>query len=138
MQMVHMAMGHNHIQVGALSSDTRMATLPMPNTGPRCTAHQSAMPLSPLHDTTLYTTRPGNHYPNYTVADHEGSTGTPRTSDAPFLPCMTQLSIQPGTQPLPQLYCDRSRRFRRNAKNIKCTLYPDLSMKSLSPSSAKI
>ena len=96
MQMVHMAMGHNHIQVGALSSDTRMATLPMPNTGPRCTAHQSAMPLSPLHDTTLYTTRPGNHYPNYTVADHEGSTGTPRTSDAPFLPCMTQLSIQPG------------------------------------------
>ena len=72
MQVEHMAMGHNHIQVGALSSGTRMATLPMPNTGPRCTPHQSAMPLSRLPDTTPYITRPGNHYPNYTVADHEG------------------------------------------------------------------
>ena len=81
-----MAMGHNHIQVVALSSGTRMATLPMPNTRPRCTPHQSAMPLSRLPNTTLCTTRPSNHYPNYIVADHEGSAGTLRTSDAPYLP----------------------------------------------------
>ena len=78
-------MGHNHIQVGALSSSTRMATLPMSNTGPRCMPHQSVMPLSRLPDTTLCTTRLGNHYPKYTVADHEVSTGTPKTSDAPYL-----------------------------------------------------
>ena len=81
-----MAMGHNHIQVRALSSGTRMTTLPMPNTRPRCMPHQSAMPLSCLPDTTLYTTRPSNHYPNYTVADHEGSAGTLRTSNASYLP----------------------------------------------------
>ena len=78
-------MGHNHIQVGALSSSTRMAASPMPNTGPIAMPHQSAMPLYRLHDTTLYTIMPGNHYPNYTVADHEGSTRTLRTSDAPYL-----------------------------------------------------
>ena len=72
MQVEHMTMGHNHIQVGALSSDTKMATLPMPNTGPRCMSHQFAMLLSRLPDTTPYTARQGNHYPNYTVADHEG------------------------------------------------------------------
>ena len=72
MQVEHMAMGHNHIQVGALSSGTKMATLPMPNTGPRCTPHQFAMPLSRLPDTTPCTARQGNHYPNYIVADHEG------------------------------------------------------------------
>ena len=77
-------MGHNHIQVGALSSGTRMATSPMPNTGPTATPYQSVMPLYRLPGTTLCTTRPGNHYPNYTMADHEGSTVIPRTSDAPY------------------------------------------------------
>ena len=79
-------MGHNHIQVRAQSSGTRMATSHMPNTGSIAMPHQSTMPLSRLPGTTLYTTMPGNHYPNYTVADHEGSAGTPRTSNAPYLP----------------------------------------------------
>ena len=73
MQVELLAMDHNHIQVGALSSGTRMATLPMPNTGPIATPHQSAMPLYRLPGTTFCTTMPGNHYPNYTVADHKGS-----------------------------------------------------------------
>ena len=64
-------MGHNHIQVGALFSGIRMATSPMPNTGPISTPHQSAMPLSRLPSTTLCTTKPDNHYLNYNVADHE-------------------------------------------------------------------
>ena len=81
-----MAVGHNHIQVGALSSSTRMATLPMPNTGPRYTPYQSTKPLSRLPNTALYTTNPGNHYPNYIVVDHEGSVGTLRTLNAPYLP----------------------------------------------------
>ena len=98
MQVELLAMGQNHIQVGALSSGTRMATSPMPNTGPIAVPHQSAMSLYGLLGTTLCTTMPGNHYPNYTVVDHE----------------------------------------RRNSKNIRCTLSPDLSMKILSPSSAKI
>ena len=59
-------MGHNHIQVGALSLGTRMATLPMPNTGPITTPHKSVIDLYGLPDTTLCTTMPGNHYPNYT------------------------------------------------------------------------
>ena len=79
-------MGHNHFQVRALSSGTKMTTSPMPNTGPIETPHQSAMSLCGLPDTTLCTTMPSNHYPNYTVADHKGSVGTPRTSDAPYLP----------------------------------------------------
>ena len=79
-------MGHNHIQVGALSSSTRIATLPMPNTGPIAMPHQFAMPFYRLPNTTLYTSMPGNHYPNYIVVNHEGSVGTPRTSDAPYLP----------------------------------------------------
>ena len=79
-------MGHNHIQVGAVSSGTRMATSPMPNTGPIAKPHQSTMPLYCLPDTTLYTTTLGNHYPNYTIANHEGSARTPTTSDAPYLP----------------------------------------------------
>ena len=62
-----------------------MATSPMPNTGPIATPHQSAMPLYGLPSTTLYTTMPDNHYPTYTVAYHEGSVGTPRTSNAPYL-----------------------------------------------------
>ena len=82
--MEHKATGRNHIQVGGLSSGTRRATLPMPNTGPKCTPHQSAMPLYGLPGTTLCTTMLGNHYPNYTTADHESSAGTPRTSDAPY------------------------------------------------------
>ena len=86
MQVKLLAMGHNHIQVGALSSSTRMETLPMPNTGPIATPHQSTMPLYRLPNITLYTSMPGNHYPNYIVANHEGSAGTPRTSDAPYLP----------------------------------------------------
>ena len=86
MQVEQMAMGHNHIQVGALFSGTRMATSPMPNTGPIAMPHQSANDLYGLPDTTLCTTMPGKHYPNYTVTDYEGSTGTPRTSDAPYLP----------------------------------------------------
>ena len=85
MQVDFLAMGHNHIHVGALSSGTRMATSPMPNTRPIAMSHQSAMPLYRLPNTTLSTTMPGNHYPNYTMADHEGSTRTPRTSDAPYL-----------------------------------------------------
>ena len=79
-------MGHNHIQVGALSSGTRMATLPMPNIGPIATPHQSTNDLYGLPDTTLCTTMPGNQYPNYTMADHNGSTGIPTISDAPHLP----------------------------------------------------
>ena len=78
-------MDHNHIQVGALSSGTRMATSPMPNTGPIATPHQSVMHLYRLPSITLCTTKPGNYYSNYTMADHEGSAGTPRTSDAPYL-----------------------------------------------------
>ena len=79
-------MGHNHIQVGALSSGTRMTTSPMPNTGPIAKPYQSAMPLYRLPGTTLCTTMPGNHYPNYTMADHKGFARTLRTSDAPYLP----------------------------------------------------
>ena len=86
MQVKLLAMGHNHIQVGALSSGTRMATPPMPNTGPIVMPHQYVMSLYGLPGTTLCSTMPGNHYPNYTVADHEGSTGTPSASDAPYLP----------------------------------------------------
>ena len=86
MRVELLAMGHNHIQVEALSSSTRMATSPMPNTGPIATPHQSAMPLSRLPITTLCTTKPSNHYPNYTVADYEGSAGTPSASDATYLP----------------------------------------------------
>ena len=78
MQVEILAMGHNHIQVGALSSSTRMAASPMPNTGPIATLHQSAMPLYCLPDTTLCTTMPDNHYPNYTMVDHEDFVGTPR------------------------------------------------------------
>ena len=79
-------MGHNHIQVGALSSGTRMATSPMPNTRPIAMPHRSAMPLYGLPVTTLCTTMPSNHYPNNIMTDHEGSAGTLRTSDAPYLP----------------------------------------------------
>ena len=79
-------MGHNHIQVGALSLSARMATLPMPNTRPIATPHQFAMPLYRFPNTTLYTSMPGNHYPNYIMANHEGSVGTLRTSDASYLP----------------------------------------------------
>ena len=86
MQVEILAMGHNHIQVGALSSSTRIATLPMPNTGPIAMPHQFAMPFYRLPNITLYTSMPGNHYPNYIVVDHEGFVGTPRTSDAPYLP----------------------------------------------------
>ena len=86
MQVELLAMGHNHIQVGALSSGTRMATLPMPNIGPIATPHQSTNDLYGLPDTTLCTTMLGNQYPNYTMADHKGSTGIPRISDAPHLP----------------------------------------------------
>ena len=71
---------------GALSSGTGMATSPMPNTGPIAMPHQSVNDLYDLPGITLCTTRPSNHYPNYTVANHEGSTETPRTSDAPYLP----------------------------------------------------
>ena len=78
-------MCHNHIQVGDLSSGTRMATLPMSNAGPITTPRESANDLYGLPDTTLCTTMPCNHYPNYTMANHKGSTGTPRTSDAPYL-----------------------------------------------------
>ena len=78
MQVEILAMGHNHIQVGALSSSTRMATSPMPNTGPIATLHQFAMPLYCLPGTTLCTTMLGNHYPNYTRVDHEDFAGTPR------------------------------------------------------------
>ena len=78
-------MGHNHIQVGALSSGTRMVTSHMPNIGTIAMPHQSAMPLYRLLSTTLCTTMPDNHYPNYTMADHESSTGIPKTSDAPYL-----------------------------------------------------
>ena len=80
-----LAMCHNHIQVGDLSSGTRMATLPMSNAGPITTPRESANDLYGLPDTTLCTTMPCNHYPNYTMANHKGSTGTPRTSDAPYL-----------------------------------------------------
>ena len=80
-----LAIGHNHIQVGALSSGTRMATSSMPNTRPIAMPIQSAMSLYGLLGTTLCTTMLGNHYPNYTVVDHEGSAGTPRTSYAPYL-----------------------------------------------------
>ena len=86
MQVEPLAMSHNHTQVGALFSGTRMATSPMPNIGPIATPHQSANDLYGLPDTTLCTTMPSNHYPNYTVANHKGSVGTPRTSDAPYLP----------------------------------------------------
>ena len=79
-------MGHNHIQVGALSSGTRMATSPMPNTRPIAMPHRSAMPLYGLPVTTLCTTMPSNHYPNNIMADHEGFARTLRTSDAPYLP----------------------------------------------------
>ena len=72
--------------MGALSSGTRMATSPMLNTGPIATPHQSAISLSSLPGTTLYTTMPGNHYPNYTMADHEGSVRTPSALDAHYLP----------------------------------------------------
>ena len=86
MQVELLVLGHNHIQVGALSSSTRMGTSPMPNTRPIASPHQSTNDLYGLPDTTLYTTMPGKHYPNYTVADHEGSAGTARTSNAPYLP----------------------------------------------------
>ena len=86
MQVELLAMGHNHFQVRALSSGIRMATLPMPNTGPIETPHQSAMSLCGLPDTTLCTIMLGNHYPNYTIADHEGFTGTLSASNAPYLP----------------------------------------------------
>jgi len=86
MQVELLAIGHDYIQAGALSSGTRMTTSLMPNTGPIATPHQSAMPLYHLPSTTLCTTMSGNHYPNYTVVDHESSTRTPRTSDAPYLP----------------------------------------------------
>ena len=85
MQVELLAMGHNHIQVRVLSSGTRMATSPMPNTGLIATPHQSVIPLYRLPGTTLCITMPGNHYPNYTVADHKSFAGTPRTSDAPYL-----------------------------------------------------
>ena len=86
MQVELLAIGHNHFQVGALSSGTRMATSLMLNTGPIATPHQSAMPLYRLPGTTLCTTMPDNHYPNYIMADHEGSVGTPSALDAPYLP----------------------------------------------------
>ena len=79
-------LGHNQIQVGALFSGTRIGTSPMPNTGPIASPHQFALPLYGLPNTTLCTTMPGKHYPNYTMVDHEGSTGTPRTSNASYLP----------------------------------------------------
>ena len=85
MQVELLVLGHNQIQVRALSSGTRMGISPMPNTGPIAKLHQSAISLSSLPSTTLCTTMPGNHYPNYTVADHKSSAGTPRTSDAPYL-----------------------------------------------------
>jgi len=34
MQVELLVLGHNQIQVGALSSGMRIGTLPMPNTGP--------------------------------------------------------------------------------------------------------
>ena len=71
--------------LGALSSGTGIATSPMPNTGPIATPHQFANDLYGFPDTTLCTTMSGNHYPNYTVVDHESSARTPRTSDAPYL-----------------------------------------------------
>ena len=86
MQVELLAMGHNHIQVGALSSGARMATLPMPKIGPIATPHQFANDLYGLPITILCTTMPEKHYPNYTVADHESFAGTPRISDAPYLP----------------------------------------------------
>ena len=86
MQVELLVLGHNQIQARALSSGTRMGISPMPNTGPIASPYQSTLTLYGLPDTTLCTTMPGKHYPNYTVADHEGSTGTPRTSNAPYLP----------------------------------------------------
>ena len=79
-------MGHNHIQVGALSSSTRMATSPMPNTGSIAMPHQSATPFYRLLDTTLYTTMPATTTPIILWRITKGSVGTPRTSDAPYLP----------------------------------------------------
>ena len=72
--------------LGALSSGTGMETSPIPNIGPIAMPYQSVNDLYDLPGITLYITMPGNHYPNYTVANHEGSTETPRTSDAPYLP----------------------------------------------------
>ena len=75
-------LGHNQIQVGALSSGIRIGTSPMPNIRPIASPHQFALPLYGLPNTTM----PGKHYPNYTMVDHEGSTGAPRTSNASYLP----------------------------------------------------
>jgi len=86
MQVELLVLDHNQIQVGALSSGTRMGTSLMPNTRPIASPHQSALTLYGLPNTTLYTIMPGKHYPNYTMVDHEGSVGTLRTSNAPYLP----------------------------------------------------
>ena len=86
MQVELLAIGHNHFRVGALSSSTRMATSPMLNTRPIATPHQFEISLFGLLGTTLCTTMPDNHYPNYTMADHEGFVGTPSALDAPYLP----------------------------------------------------
>ena len=80
----------------------------------------------------------GHKNGNLAHAQYWTNCNTPPICDASLSLAQHNSLYNQARQPLPQLYYGGSRKFRKNSKNIRYTLSPDLSMKSLPPSSAKI